>query len=501
MRFAELAAASADLAATTSRRSKAERLAAVLRSAAPDEIPVVVAMLLGEPRQGRLGVGWRTLQAIDVAPAAAPTLSVLDVDRALDDLAAIGGSGSTAQRHQRLGALFAAATDAERHLLWGVFGGELRHGALGGVMLDAISRAAEVPADAVRRAHLLLGDLGATARLALVDGAAGLASVAMTPGRAVEPMLASPAGDVAEALQLTGAASVEWKLDGARIQAHRRDGDVRLYTRNLNEITDRLPGVVDLVAGLPGGDIVLDGEVAGAEPTPRSFQDTMGDFGAAAASGRGGGLVAYFFDVLHVDGTSLIDEPLRRRREVLVERLPERHVLPGIVTADAGSAEQFFTNAVAAGYEGVVVKDLESTYAAGRRGGSWRKVKPVHTFDLVVLAAEWGHGRRRGWLSNLHLGARGDDGWVMVGKTFKGLTDQLLTWQTEALLARQVSDDGHVVVVRPELVVEIAIDGVQRSTRYPGGVALRFARVRRYRDDKTPDAADRIETLQALLGR
>ncbi|MDQ3468690.1 MAG: ATP-dependent DNA ligase, partial [Actinomycetota bacterium] len=298
----------------------------------------------------------------------------------------------------------------------------------------------------------------------------------------------------------------EWKLDGARIQAHRGDGEVRLFTRNLNDVTVRLKTVVDLVSTLPGGDLVLDGEVLGVddEGAPRRFQDTMGDFGADGPTGRGVGLSAYFFDVLHYGGVPIIDEPLAVRREVLASVVPPAARLASIVTADAEEAEAFLDRAVAAGHEGVMVKALDAPYDAGRRGGGWRKVKPVHTLDLVVLAAEWGHGRRASWLSNLHLGARGDDStFVMVGKTFKGLTDALLTWQTarlqELAVGTESGDAVHVVHVRPELVVEIALDGVQVSTRYPGGVALRFARVRRYREDKTAAAADRIETVQAML--
>jgi DNA ligase-1 len=326
----------------------------------------------------------------------------------------------------------------------------------------------------------------------------------LTPLRAVQPMLASPATDVADALSATGQASVEWKLDGARVQAHRRGGDVRLFTRNLNDITDRLGGVVDVVRALPGSDLVLDGEVLGVDDTgaPRPFQDTMGDFGSDGIAGRGVGLKAFFFDVLHAGSDTVVDEPLAVRRELLSELVPMSSRLPGIITADADEAERFLQSAVDAGHEGVMVKALDSVYDAGRRGGSWRKVKPVHTFDLVVLAAEWGHGRRTGWLSNLHLGARGSDGeFVMVGKTFKGLTDDLLRWQTDALQAIALGTDGYTVHVRPEMVVEIALDGVQRSTRYPGGVALRFARVRRYRPDKEASDADTIESVQRLAVR
>jgi DNA ligase-1 len=316
-------------------------------------------------------------------------------------------------------------------------------------------------------------------------------------------MLASPATDVAAALAATGPASVEWKLDGARIQTHRRDGEVRIFTRNLNEITDRLGAVAALVGGLPGGDLVLDGEALGVsdDGLPRRFQDTMGDFSAEAIAGRGHGLSAYFFDVLHADGAPVVDEPLAVRRELLASVVPAGSRLPSIVTADASNAAAFLAGAVAAGHEGVMVKALDAPYDAGRRGGAWRKVKPVHTLDLVVIAVEWGHGRRTGWLSNLHLGARGDDGgFVMVGKTFKGLTDELLRWQTARLQELAIgTESGYVVHVRPELVVEIALDGVQASTRYPGGVALRFARVRRYREDKSPADADHITTVQAML--
>jgi len=505
MRFIELAVVSEQVAATAKRGEKTALLAGVLRSMTPEEATVAVGLLTGQPRQGRTGVGWSTLSKLDDGEAAEPSLDVLEIDRWLSDLAAESGPGSAGRRRDLLEAVFSRATAPERRLLWGVFSGELRQGALDGVMIEAIGRGAGVPVDEVRRAHMFSGDLGATALQAFAGGVEALRTVTLVPGRAVGPMLASPADGVAEALAETGAASVEWKLDGARVQAHRRDGAVHLFTRNLNEITDRLPGVVSLVAGLAGGDVVLDGEVAGAtdDGGPRRFQDTMGDFSAQAATGRGGGLAAYFFDILHADGDDLVDQPLSARRGVLDEMVPPPFRLPSIVTADVAEAAAFMDDAVGRGLEGVMVKDLSSPYAAGRRGGSWRKVKPVHTFDLVVLAAEWGHGRRQGWLSNLHLGARGDDGFVMVGKTFKGMTDELLSWQTDELqriaIATGNEESRHVVHVRPEKVVEVAIDGVQRSPRYPGGVALRFARIRRYRPDKSAADADRIEALQALL--
>ncbi|MET0143352.1 MAG: ATP-dependent DNA ligase [Ilumatobacteraceae bacterium] len=503
MQFAALADASRRLAATSKRGEKSALLSDVLRRAAPDEIAVAVGLLTGAPRQGRIGVGWATLRDVRVEPAHEPTLDVLDIDRMLDRLASMSGSGVNAARRALLADVFARATEPEQDLLWKVLGGELRQGALDGVMADAVARAAAVPIAAVRRAHMLSGDLGVTARAAMTGGQDALAAVSMVPGRAVQPMLASPAETVAAALQGTGPASVEWKLDGARIQAHRRDGEVRLYTRNLNDITDRLGSVAALVRGLPGGDLVLDGEVLGvdADGAPRRFQDTMGDFGADGPTGRGRGLSAYYFDVLHAGGATVVDEPRVVRRDILATIVPASARLPSMVTGDPDEAAAFLHRAVDAGHEGVMVKSLGSPYDAGRRGGAWRKIKPVHTLELVVLAAEWGHGRRTGWLSNLHLGARGDPGtFVMVGKTFKGLTDDLLRWQTDALQSIAVgTEDGYVVHVRPELVVEIALDGVQVSTRYPGGVALRFARVRRYRPDKSVADADHIATVQAML--
>jgi DNA ligase-1 len=500
--FTELAEASRRLAATSSRTAKRDELAGVMRRLAPEEVVAAVGMLIGVPRQGRFGVGWATLREVQVVPASTPELTVGEVDAMFDALAAMGGAGVAAARRSLLTATFARATETEQRFVWGVLSGELRQGALDGVMTDAIAQAAAVPISDVRRAAMLSGDLATTARAALGGGAAALAAVTLTPLRPVSPMLASPAADVADALAAAGTAAVDWKLDGARLQAHRRGDDVRLYTRNLNDVTPRLGAVVELIRALPGGDLVLDGEVLGVddEGRPRRFQDTMGDFGALEV-GRGNVLGAYFFDVLYAGGESVVDEPLVVRRELLGSVVPAAPRLPSIVTADPGEAAAFLDRAIDAGHEGVMVKALDAPYDAGRRGGAWRKVKPVYTLDLVVLAVEWGHGRRSGWLSNLHLGARGDGGeFVMVGKTFKGLTDELLTWQTAALQELAVGEsDGHVVHVRPELVVEVALDGVQRSTRYPGGVALRFARVRRYRTDKRAADADHIANVQAML--
>jgi DNA ligase-1 len=504
--FVDLALTSQRVAETTKRSEKVGLLATVLGAVPPDEIEPAVAFAVGETPLGRIGVGWSTIADVRPAPAAEPTLTIADVDRAMVEIAAIGGSGSVARRRAVLTDVLERSTQSEQALIRSILGGELRQGALEGVMTAAIAKAAGVTVGEVRRAVMFAGSLSVAARAALLQGSAGLAAIELTPSRPIQPMLASPASDVAEALAGSGPASVEWKLDGARIQAHRAGGEVRVFTRNLNEVTDRLGGVVELVGSLPGGDMVLDGEVMGIEPSgsPRRFQDTIGDFAAdGGGEARGSALQAFFFDVLHA-GSSVVDQPLAERRQILAELVPAKSRLASIVTADAVEAQRFLDTAIAAGHEGVMVKDLAATYDAGRRGGAWRKVKPVHTLDLVVLAVEWGHGRRQGWLSNLHLGARGRQGeFVMVGKTFKGLTDELLRWQTQRFLTLRIGEgtgrERHVVHVRPEQVVEIAVDGVQVSTRYPGGVALRFARVRRYRQDKPAARADTIEQVQSLL--
>ncbi|HZP28187.1 MAG TPA: ATP-dependent DNA ligase [Acidimicrobiia bacterium] len=505
MLLADLVATSEAVASTRARSAKIASLAELLVRAAPEEIEPVVGFLVGEPRQGRIGVGWATVSGLDVAPAPAPVLTIADVDRALDQLRATVGSGSASARRQLLRGVFGRATAAEADFLRRLLVGELRQGALGGLMADAVARAASVPAALVRRAAMLSGDLGHTATVALTEGPAGLDAVGLVVGRGVLPMLAASAPDVSAALADVGTASVEWKLDGARIQVHRADDDVRIYTRNLNDVTPRLQSVAEWARTLPVRAIVLDGEAIGVddEARPHAFQDTMSSFGRGPETdaGAGGALEAFFFDVLHVDGDDVIGRPLGERLE-LVQSLVGGRRIPGAVTASPDEAAAVLERALEAGHEGVMVKALDSTYEAGRRGSAWRKVKPVRTLDLVVLAAEWGHGRRRGWLSNLHLGARGHDGaFVMVGKTFKGLTDAMLEWQTNELLSREIGRDGITVHVRPELVVEVALDGVQVSTRYPGGVALRFARVRRYRDDKTAEGADPIEAVQALLPR
>lgn len=497
MLFADVVATSAAVASTRARSSKTAAIAELLGRVPPDEIEAAVGFLTGEARQGRIGIGWATVFKLEVVPATTPTLTIGDLDRALDRIRDTTGSGSTAARATILRDVFDRATHGEIDFLRRLLVGELRQGALAGVMSDAVARAASVPVAVVRRAAMMSGDLKRVAVVALTEGESGLRAVGLEVGRGVQPMLASGAPDVATALADAGVASVEWKLDGARIQVHRHDDDVHIFTRNLNEITSRLPGVVAWVRALPVHAVILDGEAIGVDEDdrPHAFQDTMSSFGSDAASNLG----AYFFDVLHVDGDDLVDRPLTERLDVVRAVVGDDRRIPGIITASADEATAFLDRAIAAGHEGVMVKSVDSPYDAGRRGGAWRKVKPVKTLDLVVLAAEWGHGRREGWLSNLHLGARGPDGtFVMVGKTFKGLTDALLEWQTHELLARELGREGIVLHVRPELVVEIALDGVQTSRRYPGGVALRFARVRRYRDDKTATEVDPIEVVQAM---
>jgi DNA ligase-1 len=499
--FSDVVLASAAVAATRSRLAKVDTLAGALRAAdLATEVPAVVGFLIGQPRQGRIGTGWRTLMKLEVAPAAGATLTVADVDLALTQLATTSGTGSTAARTVLLTSLLTRATTSEHDFLLRLLTGELRQGALEGVMVDAVAKAADVPGDDARRALMLSGSLAATAIAALTGGVAELREFRLVVGRPVRPMLASPAESVADAVTELGDTSVEYKLDGARIQVHRDDQEVHVYTRTLREITDSVPELVAMIKDLPVRSVVLDGETLSldADGRPRPFQETMSRFGATTP--REELLRPYFFDCLHLDGVDLLDAPLRERTEALKTAAGD-YLVPGQHSPHATEAADILAAALAAGQEGVVVKALDAPYAAGRRGKAWQKVKPVHTLDLVVLAAEWGHGRRTGYLSNLHLGARDPDGGppVMVGKTFKGLTDELLAWQTAEFPEHETRRTDWTVYLRPELVVEIALDGVQGSTRYPGGVALRFARVLRYRPDKDPADADTIDAVRAML--
>jgi DNA ligase-1 len=510
MLFADLAATSAAVAATSKRLVKVDLLSAALRALEPAEVEAGSAYLAGELRQRQTGVGYAGLRDVP-PPAEQPSLTVGAVDAAIAEISAVSGSGSQARRKGLLGALFAAATVDEQRMLRGLFSGELRQGAQAGLLADAIARAADVPGPAVRRALLLVGDFKTVAVAALEGGVGALAEFALQVGRPLAPMLASSAPSVDDALGATGVpAAVDVKLDGIRIQVHRSGDEVAVFTRSLDEITPRLPEVVAAVRALPARDIVLDGEAIGldSEGRPRPFQETASRAATrgarraapAAPAVHGVTLTPYFFDVLHIDGADLLDAPGVERWAALEAALPESLRVPRTMVDGPEQAHEFYAKALDAGHEGVVVKAATAAYDAGRRGAAWVKVKPRHTLDLVVLAVEWGSGRRTGWLSNLHLGARDPrtGGFVMLGKTFKGLTDELLRWQTERFQELAVDKGDWVVRVRPEQVVEIAFDGVQTSPRYPGGVALRFARVLRYRDDKTADEADTIDTVLAI---
>ena len=508
MQFVELAATSAAVSATSGRKAKIDLLADALRRMAPDELAAGSAFLAGELRQRQTGVGWASLRDVP-PPAEQPTLTVTAVDAAAAALAGVSGAGSQARRRDLLGALFAAATADEQRLLVGLFSGELRQGAQAGLLTDAIARAAEVPTVAVRRALLLSGDLKQVAVAALTGGAPALAAISLRVGTPLTPMLAQSATDVTAALGATGVpAAVDVKLDGIRIQVHRSGDEVGVFTRSLDDITVRLPEVVAAVRALPVRDIVLDGEAMALDAAgrPRPFQETSsraatrGARRGTRAQAPGPALTPYFFDLLHLDGADLLDEPGRVRWAALADAVPGDLLVGRRTVETPEQAADAFAEALAAGQEGVVVKALEAPYDVGRRGSAWVKVKPRHTLDLVVLAVEWGHGRRKGWLSNLHLGARDPrtGGFVMLGKTFKGLTDELLRWQTARFEELAVERSDWVVTVRPEQVVEIAFDGVQTSPRYPGGVALRFARVIRYRDDKRAEDADTIDMVRAI---
>lgn len=507
MRLLTLVDAAAAVQATSRRLEKIARLAALLQEAGPSDAEAAVAFLSGAPRQGSIGVGHAAISAAsDAAPADSPSLTLAEVDTVFESLGRIEGRGAARERAARLGGLFGRATRAEQDFLRRLLYGELRHGALEGVLADAVAKAAGIGADRVRRAAMLAGSLAAVARPALEGGEAALGAFSVQLMRPVQPMLAQSADSVGDALAELGDAALEYKLDGARVQIHKAGGDVRVYSRTLHDVTDSVPEIVSLVEALPTRDLILDGEVIALQPDgrPHPFQVTMRRFGRRRDIGtlrETLPLTPFLFDCLQVDGTALLDEPQSRRIAALAE-IAGPLVVPRIERPDAAAADAFVAEALARGHEGVLAKALDAPYAAGRRGAAWVKVKPVRTLDLVILAAEWGHGRRRGWLSNLHLGARDEatGAFVMLGKTFKGLTDEMLAWQTERLLAIETGRDQYTVYVRPELVVEIAFNEIQTSPIYPGGLTLRFARVKRYRADKTAAEADTIDTVRRLAG-
>jgi DNA ligase-1 len=514
-RLAGVAEASAEIATTGSRSAKTKRLAAVLRAAETEDVPTVVAWLSGELLQRRIGVGWAALSTMPPA-ATAPSLTVTEVNRAFSEMAEASGAGSQARRSALLLDVMSRSTEVEQVFLRGLLAGNLRQGALAGVMSDAIAAAADVTASEVRRATMLRGDLSAVAAAAMRGGSAALAAFRLEVGCALAPMLAQSATSVGEALAELGApAAFEAKLDGARIQIHKRGNEVRLFTRSLDDVTARLGHVASDVARWPVPSLVADGEIlwfafAGEEHEevrPLPFQETASRFARSASEApltQAERPSIYLFDVLHVDGVDLLDRPNAERRAALEGLVTSAKVVDRVVTGDAREAQTFLDRMIQLGYEGVVAKSLSAAYEAGRRGASWRKIKPVLTLDLVVLAVEWGSGRRTGKLSNIHLGARdpASGGFVMLGKTFKGMTDAMLEWQTRRFLElAEGPTDAYVVKVRPEQVVEIAFDGLQTSSRYPGGFALRFARVVRYRDDKTAAEADTIDAVRAIHAR
>lgn len=510
MLLARLAETSAAVAATRSRLEKRALLAAALRDAEPEEVEVVATYLSGRVRQRRTGLGWGSLASLP-APAPTPSLTPVEVDEHLERIAALAGAGSQAARAAAVGELFGAATKPEQHFLRGLVLGELRQGALDSLLLDAIADAAGVPVKAVRRAAMFSAMSGPVARAALTGGAEALEAFRPMVGLPVRPMLASAAPDLTAALEKlrgeddTAPVAADCKIDGIRVQVHRAGDDVAVFTRSLDDITDRVPEVVELVRALDVDAVILDGEAIALDPhgRPRPFQETGARTGSrdGAALREALPLTVYFFDLLHLDGRDLVTAPAAERFAALTRAVPEAALVPRRVSADPEELRAFFREVLDRGHEGLVLKDLAAPYDAGRRWAAWVKVKPRHTLDLVVLAVEWGSGRREGWLSNIHLGARDGDGFVMLGKTFKGMTDEMLAWQTGRFLELETRREGHVVHVRPEQVVEIAFDGVQRSSRYPGGLALRFARVLRYREDKTAAEADTLETVRDLAGR
>jgi len=509
VKLARLVACSDEVGGTRSRLKKKNSLAALLEETPDALLPTVVAWLSGELLQGKIGVGYAavygTLKETSSAPSS--SLSLDDVSTCLDTVAGVSGKGSVARRKGLLVELFSASTENERSFLAGLLSGELRQGALAGVMADALAVSTDIDPAIVRRAAMLAGDLARVARVARKEGAAGLAAFRVELFRPLQPMLAQTAETPSDALQTLGGTGLfDYKLDGARIQIHKHGDRVQVFTRGMHNVTGAVPEVVSFARALPRDRLILDGEVLALQPDgrPHTFQTTMSRFGRKLKSRvaelrESVPLTPFVFDVLLADEHDALDSPLGERAALLAEIIPEGSQVPRLLTSDPTEADAFVERALTAGHEGVMAKSVDSQWEAGSRGTGWLKLKPCWTLDLVVLAAEWGSGRRSGWLSNLHLGARDPaGGFVMLGKTFKGLHDATLIWQTEQLLAREERRDKHVVHVRPELVVEIAFNEIQTSPRYPGGLALRFARVKGYRPDKTAAEADSIELVRQI---
>jgi DNA ligase 1 len=507
--FAKLVDTSQGVGEHASRRTKIARMADFLRGLAPEEIDIGVSYLAGVTRQGRSGIGYALVR--DAQPdtnTESPKLTLTEVDTTLARIARAGGRGSIGERTALLSALFAKATEGEQSFLSRLLLGELRQGALEGLMIEAVAAAADVPAVTVRRAAMIGGGIAAVASPAIIEGAAGLSRFAIALFQPLAPMLAQPADDIEDAMTRIPMAALEWKVDGARVQVHKRGDEVRIYTRTGNDVTAAAPEIVSVAQRIQAQAVILDGEAIVLKPNgaPYPFQDTMRRFGRVLdieAMRETMPLSVFFFDCLRRDDEDLVPMPTSARFETMASVLPSEHLIPRLVTSDAAAAQAFYDDALGRGHEGVMVKALDAPYEPGARSATWLKVKRIHTLDLVVLAAEWGHGRRKGWLSNLHLGAidPASGEFVMLGKTFKGMTDAMLTWQTEELLKREVDRDDWTVRVRPELVVEITFNDLQASPRYPGGLALRFARVKGYRPDKKPHEADTIETVRAIYAQ
>jgi DNA ligase-1 len=507
MLFAAVVDTSRRVSETSRRLEKIDLLAALLRQLDPEEVEIVVAFLSGYTRQGRIGIGYATLRAAASEVAEASALQIHELDRALTELAAVEGVGSEGRRRELLHGLLARATAPEQQFLGALLLGEIRQGALEGIMVEALAKASGIASAEVRRAVMMAGDIVRVARTALESGAEGLARYDIQLFRPVQPMLAQTSEDVEEALDELGEAALEYKVDGARVQVHRSGDEVRIFSRALNNVTAAVPEIVEAVLALPASDLILDGEVISLTPEgrPQPFQVTARRFNRKLDLDRMRvelPLSPFWFDLVYLNGQSLLDEAQSRRFGALTEISPPAALIPHTLTADAERAAEFVHQALAHGHEGVMAKSAASPYAAGARGQSWLKIKRPHTLDLVILAAEWGSGRRKGWLSNLHLGARdtGKGGFAMLGKTFKGLTDEMLAWQTEQFLKEEVGRDAHTVYVAPKFVAEIAFNDIQISPRYASGLALRFARVKRYRVDKRVEDADTLETVRALGG-
>ncbi len=507
MLLSTLVETSRRIAKTTKRLEKTDLLAALLKQLHADEAEIAVAFLSGYTRQGRIGIGYATLRSATGSAADSATLEILEVDRTLAELSAVAGTGSEARRRELLNRLFTRATADEQQFLIALLGGELRQGALEGVMLDALAKASGLSGARIRRAAMMAGGGAAIARAVFEHGEAGLAQFDIQLFRPVQPMLAGTADDVAEAIEEIGEAALEYKFDGARVQVHKSGDEVAIYTRQLNDVSAAVPEVIQAVRALPAHDLILDGEVLTLDPEgrPQPFQVTMRRFGRKLDVDRTMAdlpITPFWFDLLYLNGGSLIDEPQSRRFAELARLAPSGAMVPHLVTSSGDRAEDFLHQALQSGNEGIMAKSRTAGYAAGARGQSWLKIKKARILDLVILAAEWGNGRRQGWLSNLHLGARDTQkgGFAMLGKTFKGLTDEMLAWQTQEFLKLEVARDTYTVYLDPKLVVEIAFNEIQVSSRYVSGLALRFARVKRYRPDKAVAESDTFETVQKLAG-